>query len=1005
MPVKPSEAKLWYYEDFLTVTQNKDILSGQPKDWSRLRVWDGQNLKPAIADEFQGTPTDDQIEQLYEDMKQGRLYIFELGDKNPRRMDFSDRIVVDLNPIPPVPLEEHKLPAIPKPEVPNPRDLEKEQLQQMTQEQYDADLEQWKIYERDVNRQNALKRQYEREKMIHQYDMDRYRENLDTLTALGDEFRNAADSFNNSRDLTQEAREREVREKNAELIVEQRNLNKADYVINNMMGTQPQAVPEVYFSPNREAPKDKRATKSDATFEYDLFNKSIEPNGYKLPTHMFNEGLLDEYDAATINFAMVGAMGHMTRFAQEKMQAGGPLGAQVAATQGFNMMVTGMFGQIRKKQYAGEMFGEAMRLGKEVITNYYLNDVKPLAKNLADCVRNIKINFSSIGQRDLNQDSVAASKLSERLLKLFAKKPEILAATDLQQKDLEFLKGYAELGKVYDNYLNAHIRLNDAEKPMTVEEKAGLLADVVIRRMLEKEMIEDSTKVTSSEAYRKEMEANDRKDADLMKDFEAWKRERGIKPEDSNANRLAVEEYQKKHDLGVNGMLLGNYPVEHRTMDMLSKPGMLDRLRQSLQKDPAILALAQQQNPELTGKALHHGDQLDQLVQNLRPAMLDSVYVDAQKRNWFASLKNMLTQEHQDPTSISPWPNPQVESDAGRLMIALDNGDNTKSLVSVSSLLEKGMDGLQNPGKKDLDLLYRNAMEGNLYYYEVGKDMPVRLNAEAENASVEKLTVPAKPNWIQRLLHTITFGWAFSEMFDQQPDRDPQAVTAFQNAKQARAGVARTEAAQRRQVAPLENELLAPEPEKSPEEIAREAVVKDITDFNRLPEKGTAITYPQYTLEQLTKKMIDTVNALATGEFVDGRGITIVNNMVNAIRSPKTTPDQVRELMASAVVLEAVRQEHYLNNGSAGPLEEAFMTQEKGMVNSMLKDPTFKAFTQNASVEMLQHFFMTDGARNMNEVISNVAKQNQIQKDASKPEKQLDNQLENQPKPPEAGLS
>ena len=122
MPVNPSQAKLWYYEDFLTVTQNVDILPGQPKDWSRLRVWDGQNLKPAISDDFRGTPTDEQIEQLYENMKQGRLYIFGLGDKNPQRMDFADRIVLDLNPQPPKPPAEPVLEPVPKPAVPNPRE-------------------------------------------------------------------------------------------------------------------------------------------------------------------------------------------------------------------------------------------------------------------------------------------------------------------------------------------------------------------------------------------------------------------------------------------------------------------------------------------------------------------------------------------------------------------------------------------------------------------------------------------------------------------------------------------------------------------------------------------------------------------------------------------------------------------------------------------------------------------------------------------------------------------
>ena len=60
------------------------------------------------------------------------------------------------------------------------------------------------------------------------------------------------------------------------------------------------------------------------------------------------------------------------------------------------------------------------------------------------------------------------------------------------------------------------------------------------------------------------------------------------------ADVTAREEYKKKHDLGVYGPGIFLFPAEHRIISVLGQPGALERMRQNLLKDPALLERAQQ---------------------------------------------------------------------------------------------------------------------------------------------------------------------------------------------------------------------------------------------------------------------------------------------------------------------------------------------------------------------------------------------------------------------------
>ena len=80
---KPNEAFLWYFRLFKPYVEENQLLQNSPEDWSRLQVFDGNNLKPVMPEGFSGIPNKEQIDMLYTHMQNKELFFFELGDPVP----------------------------------------------------------------------------------------------------------------------------------------------------------------------------------------------------------------------------------------------------------------------------------------------------------------------------------------------------------------------------------------------------------------------------------------------------------------------------------------------------------------------------------------------------------------------------------------------------------------------------------------------------------------------------------------------------------------------------------------------------------------------------------------------------------------------------------------------------------------------------------------------------------------------------------------------------------
>ena len=57
------------------------------------------------------------------------------------------------------------------------------------------------------------------------------------------------------------------------------------------------------------------------------------------------------------------------------------------------------------------------------------------------------------------------------------------------------------------------------------------------------------------------------------------------------------------------------------------------------------------------------------------------------------------------------------------------------------------------------------------------------------------------------------------------------------------------------------------------------------------------------------------------------------------------------------------------------------MKNHDGMAKSLASTDAFRAFTEDASMDMLKHFIMTDGARNMYQAMKTIASNRAMQQE------------------------
>ena len=770
---KPSEANLWYYRLFKPYVETDQLLQNNPEDWARLRVWDGNTLKPVMPEGFSGVPNEEQINMLYTHMKNKELFFFELGDPIPKMVYGKERHSISNDLVEPT--------APQPPQGPEPPKEEEEKAKYL----------------------QALD--------IYQKALTQYQLSQEVFQKYGEQFKTAVDSYNADRNMEQDSKEADARHANLTFEGEKIFRGRADWVISEAMGPRPSAPAEVFFETDQQG--------LHAALRFSQYDRQLAPNGYDLPS----DSRLTDYDAATINFAMLGVR---SRMARAMLQTGkvGLMNARSSSLDHFSYIVTGLFSTPRINQPLGEYMGLAMQMGQEAIEAYNGGDPKLLGQRLAETVQSIKVAFTGTGQCNVTADTAAASKLTERLVGLFEKNPDIWKATGLPDQELNNMRGYVQVGKLYDNYLDSVIKFNAAKAmgtDLSQEEKAEILADAVIRRMVSKELENDSKLVENSKEYMDGVTEAVLKDQEAGEALAVWMA--------ANKNKLSAQDFDKQRELQINildynvhASVAMAQPVDHPILAQLAQPGMLERLRQNLMKDPAIL---EQAGKPLTELSVETSTKLDPLVDQVRPL----VGLSTIQAEWNERFQSMLARAN-------------LAADSDRLLIAQTDAKGVKTLVSVASLLEGGLQALQDPKSNAFDLLYDNAKNGKLYLGGTDEAMPTRLSVDGGLLSTQQMERPTR--WM-RFANLITFGWAYAkeceaaEAYDNFVKAKQASTAAAQNKQEAPKKEAANEQPQKQKEAAPDKQTTKTQPTKSKRILQAEDKTAMEKFFDRLaiPEK------------------------------------------------------------------------------------------------------------------------------------------------------------------------
>ena len=748
MPGKQPE--IWFYEKFATGSFQVD----RAEDWAGLQVMDGNTLKPAMGQGFQGRPSSEQIENLYKMAEAGKLVFFSLTNKQPVAVTLNGTDHIDMNPVEP------KVPVDPG------EDATKEQKRSygVERDRYPRRLE---IYE------NAVK----------------------VLDNLGAGFKEAVETYNNARDMEAEQTEQDVRAATSSHVEQLRRLEHTDRLINETFGPRPVASAEFFY--------ENVGDHGDFVFKHSEFDQQFAPNGYDLPT----DSKLTAQDVATINFAMMGASEFVEKFYKEQLHAGDSYAKNDAAI-GFQMLVTGCFGKQRKDQVLTGygVLDATFKLGKEVVTQYNSGSPDLLGKNLADCVRNIKAVCTGHSWDKVSQDMVAGARVIGRIQELFDKHEDIKQAANLTEKEQQFMRGYVQLGKAYEQHLKSMIKFGDAVargKALTADEKAEILADAVLRRLVEKDFIADKAIADKDPEYQKQFDAAAAQDFADATQLREWQ---NANPE--KTGKREQFQHMMENDMGIHSTLLSARDLDHGIIFTMAKNGMLEKMRSELMQNPAIRAAAAKEPFEFSGAELEKSKKLDALV-----AQTEVTKNAWKTQAWYENMKTALSGGNPEN-----WLNPNTPGDNNRLMVGViernaKTGAMEAKLVGLDALLEGGVKALENPSQKTLNILYEQAAKGNLYYYEAGKDMPIRVGAENARSTAEQLEVPPKPTLWQTIANILTFGFAYADICNPTPDKDPAVFKAILAARESHSATAPKEAQQPVQ----ENKQVEKKPEQTVE--------------------------------------------------------------------------------------------------------------------------------------------------------------------------------------------
>ena len=204
MPAIQHEA--WFYEKFITQGGNINFRMDRATDWAGLQIFDGNTLKPAMGQGFKGRPTSEQLKNLYDLAKQGKLVFFDLAKEKPEAVTLDGTVSIEMNPVKPT-----------EPVKPG------------------------------ENATKDEKSSYAFKAMMYDKLKQNYEKAVEALGKLGEGFGAAVEAYNGTRDMKAEQKEAESRKVNRTYARQQRRLNNADRLIDGAFGPRPVPLADYFF--------------------------------------------------------------------------------------------------------------------------------------------------------------------------------------------------------------------------------------------------------------------------------------------------------------------------------------------------------------------------------------------------------------------------------------------------------------------------------------------------------------------------------------------------------------------------------------------------------------------------------------------------------------------------------------------------------------------------------------------------------------------------------------
>jgi hypothetical protein len=388
-------------------------------------------------------------------------------------------------------------------------------------------------------------------------------------------------------------------------------------------------------------------------------------------------------------------------------------------------------------------------------------------------------------------------------------------------------------------------------------------------------------------------------------------------------------------------------------------------------QNPAILEAAAKEPFEFSGNAL------DALVAQTEAAK------DAWKTQaWYENMKTALVGSQPEN-----WLNPNTAGDNNRLMIGLteknaQTGATEAKLVGLDTILDGGVKALENPSQETLNILQEHAAKGNLYFYEVGKDMPIRVGSENVQATAQQLKVPPQPTLWQTIANFLTFGWAYADICNPEPDKDPAVFEAILAARESHRAVAQNE----------EEMLANPVDIGEPDNDIKHGIEENVNDAGSLEASEKA------------KNVYGDGAALAAsnvGTIADELRADI-NGSLNRMLNGKFDMDEARATFSKMVLLEIIKSGRSMNGDTlvAGEVEEALAEQPGPVVTAWCKNPYVQAACANLTLDTLGQFVMNDGAKALADKITGVAKEYNPEAKANELQMQNEQEMQKQQNAP-----